>query len=177
MNRRIRLALATAGAAVFIRAFAHPCISDSLPLKWVVAVPWGAVHRGDLVMFCPPLPVAREVVDRGYMRTRGPCPGNSLTFLKLVAAVGGDVIAVDARGVSVNGRRALPSSVALARDPSGRPMSTQPYGVRRVPAGSLWVYGTNPGSFDSRYFGPIDRGDVRDKVIGYVAYAPLPDLR
>jgi conjugative transfer signal peptidase TraF len=174
MNRRIRLALATAGACLGIVGFVHRNVTDSLPVNAYVTVPWGSIHRGQLLEFCPPPEIAREAVERGYEK-RGSCPGGSLAFLKIAAAVAGDSVAIDARGVAVNGR-VLPRSVALERDPSGRPLHAQPYGVRRLPAGSLWVYGTNQ-SDDSRYYGPIDQSNVRGKVIGYVASAPMPDLR
>ena len=165
---------ATAIACLGIVGFVHRNVTDSLPVQWDLAVPWGAVHRGDLIEFCPPTEIAREAVERAYEK-EGSCPGGSLPFLKLVAAVGGDVVTIDARGVAVNDR-VLPRSVPLERDPSGRPLHAQPYGVRRLPTGSLWVYGMNQ-SLDSRYFGPIAIGSVRRKVIGYVASAPLADLR
>jgi conjugative transfer signal peptidase TraF len=151
----------------------HRNVTDSLPITWDIAVPWGSIHRGDLVEFCPPPEIAREAVERGYEK-RGSCPGGSLAFLKIVAGVAGDVVSIDARGVAVNGR-VLPRSVALERDPSGRPLYPC-RGVRRLPAGSLWVYGTNE-SFDSRYYGPIEENSVRGKVVAYLASSPLPDLR
>jgi conjugative transfer signal peptidase TraF len=174
MNRRIALALATAGACLGIVGFVHRNVTDSLPVSTYVTVPWGSIHRGQLIEFCPPPEIAREAVARGYEK-RGSCPGGSLPFLKIVAGVAGDVVSIDARGVAVKGR-VLPRSVALERDPSGRPLHAQPYGVRRLSAGSLWVYGTNE-SFDSRYYGPIAERSVRGKVIAYIASDPLPDLR
>jgi conjugative transfer signal peptidase TraF len=173
-KRRIVLALATAGACLGIAGFVHRNVTDSLPVRFTIAVPWGAIHRGDLIEFCPPPAIAREAVERGYEK-HGPCPGGSLPFLKIVAAVPGDDVRIDARGVAVN-TRVLPRSVALERDPSGRPLNPQPHGEQRLPAASLWVYGMNE-SLDSRYFGPIATSSVRRKVIGYVASAPLEDLR
>jgi conjugative transfer signal peptidase TraF len=174
MKRQILLALATAGASALIVGFVHRNVTDSLPVQWDLAVPWGSIHRGDLVEFCPPPAIARIAVARGYEK-HGSCPGGSLPFLKIVAAIGGDVISIDARGVAVN-THVLPGSVALQRDPSGRPLHAQPFGVRRLPAGLLWIYGTNE-SLDSRYFGPIWKHSVRGRVIAYIASAPLPDLR
>jgi conjugative transfer signal peptidase TraF len=174
MNRRLRLALMTAGACLGIVGFVHRNVTESLPINACIAVPWGSVHRGDLVEFCPPPAIAREAVERGYEKP-GSCPGGSLAFLKIVAGVAGDVVSIDARGVAVNSH-VLPRSMALARDPSGRPLHVQPYGVRRLPAGSLWVYGTNQ-SLDSRYFGPVEEHSVRGKVLAYIASSPMPDLR
>jgi conjugative transfer signal peptidase TraF len=175
MNRRIVLALATASACLGIVGFVHRNVTDSLPVQWFIAVPWGSIHRGDLVEFCPPAATAREAVERGYEKP-GDCPGGSVPFLKIVAAIGGDVVVFDGRGAAVNGGRVLPSSVALQRDPSGRRLNAQPSGVRRLPAGSLWVYGTHE-SLDSRYFGPIETSSVRRKVVAYLASSPMPDLR
>lgn len=106
--------------------------------------------RGDLVAFradarmAPWFPVGRTVV-------------------KIVTGVGGDRVSVGLRQSLVNGE-AVAEGLALA-EKLGRPA---PQYVRdeTVPGGALWVTGTHPQSFDSRYWGV-----VRDDHIIGRAYA------
>ncbi len=73
-------------------------------------------------------------------------------FIKQVVAVPGDTVEVSEAGLQVNGRRvadALPLATTLKT--SAQALS------RRVAVlqGQVWVVGTSPDSFDSRYWGPV----------------------
>lgn len=100
--------------------------------------------RGDRVAFradgrlAPWIPVGRVVV-------------------KQVAGVAGDRVAVTTAGITVNDR---PVAEGLAL--SGK-LGQSPQAFIRtetVPGGALWVIGTQPKSFDSRYWGPVDERQI-----------------
>jgi conjugative transfer signal peptidase TraF len=152
----------------------HHNVSGSLPVVWEWASPPDSVSRGDLVEACPPYAIGRLALERKYMDA-GSCSGGTTPLLKIVAAVGGDHIHIDACGVSVNGRL-LPNSIAYAKDPHGRPLPTQPYGDQVIPAGDVWLYGTAPLSLGSQYYGAVSADTIRAHSKALIA-AKLPDLR
>src|SRR5664279_6659566 len=173
-----RAAIAAAASFAFVylaaRDHLHHNTSGSLPVVWDWASVTYTVSRGDLVELCPPEAVAVMARERDYVE-RGPCPGGTIPFLKLVAAVGGDRVHIDARGVSVNGRL-LPNSVAHSIDKHGRRLPVQPYGEQILPHGDVWLYGTDEWSLDSRYFGAVPSDTIRYRAQPIIA-AKLPDLR
>jgi conjugative transfer signal peptidase TraF len=78
--------------------------------------------------------------------------------------VPGDTIDIDMREVRVNGVD-LPFSAAQASDRAGRPLPRPDRSHIVLTASQLWVMSdTNPRSFDSRYFGPIERAWVKDVI-------------
>jgi conjugative transfer signal peptidase TraF len=134
-------------------------ISASIPLGlyWVTHAP---VETGQYVMFCPP---ENRIFDdaraRGYIEA-GFCPGDFGHLMKKVLAAKGDVIAVTAKGVTVNGGL-LPYSVPLLADGIGRPLPHQPDAPHTLgPSELLLMTDVSPTSFDARYFGPIARDQV-----------------
>lgn len=76
-------------------------------------------------------------------------------LIKRVAAVGGDLVCRGEAGVTAAGRTAP----VLEHDGRGEPLP-QWRGCRRLGPGELFVLGDAPGSFDSRYFGPVAVGDI-----------------
>jgi conjugative transfer signal peptidase TraF len=112
-----------------------------------------------LVEFCPDGQAGRISRDRGY-RTRGSCPDGAAPLLKGLVAQPGDLIRLSSSGIAVNGRL-LPNTAPRAVDSAGRVLPRWPLGEYRVAAGMAWVVSTtNPLSFDSRYFGPINAGSI-----------------
>lgn len=92
---------------------------------------------------------------------------NGTMVVKQVTAVPGDQVSVDATGVSINGRH---WGALLHLQPGeklwqlGRRVSE----VERneiVPAERWWVMGTHPRSYDSRYWGFIERDQVVGRAI------------
>jgi conjugative transfer signal peptidase TraF len=133
-------------------------LTPSLPIGLYVRA-----ARGTLVEFCPPGVAAEVSAIRGY-RGPGVCPDRHAPLLKPVVGRAGDVVDVDRTGMRVNGR-ALPNTQAHPRDHRGRSLEAYPPGRYRVAPGTLWVASTwNDGSFDSRYFGPIDAATVRSRL-------------
>ncbi|WP_254062687.1 S26 family signal peptidase [Caulobacter sp. S45] len=115
----------------------------------------GPVRLDALIAFAPPA-VANRVGD-GHLR-------RFHSFLKRVAAVGGDHVCSDGRTARINGALAGP---VAQQDARGQPLPRW-IGCRRLALGEVFVLSTRvPNSFDSRYFGPVPVG----AVIG--VYRPL----
>jgi conjugative transfer signal peptidase TraF len=117
----------------------------------------------NLIESCPAEPYGNLAAIRGY-RARGTCPDGAAPLLKPVVAKPGDIVELSNRGIAVNGKL-LPNTAPLSRDTKGRPLVPFPFGVYKVPNGSVWVASSyNPRSFDSRYFGPIALSSVRARL-------------
>ena len=137
-------------------------VGDALLVE-KVSFPTKVPRRGEIVLFRPPSRLAKilhtEGTDQVVLRR------NDL-FIKRVAAIPGDTIAVSRDGIRVNGR-IVDKSIAGSPDVS----------PRKIPEGYLFVLGDNPdNSVDSRYWGllpvkcvvgrpvarifPLDRFDV-----------------
>jgi conjugative transfer signal peptidase TraF len=134
----------------------------SLPLGlyWAVDAP---LERGSVVMFCPPeIEIFDEAKARGYIGA-GFCDGGYEHMMKKVLAMSGDHVKVSNEGVFVN-NELLPDSKPLSADPAGRPMPAFRVDCTLENDQVLVMSGYNPLSFDSRYFGPIRRGQIRSVV-------------
>ncbi|BDU23185.1 conjugative transfer signal peptidase TraF [Dyella sp. GSA-30] len=145
--------------------------TGSLPkgLYWTTDAPVG---RGSYVMFCsPPENAFAEAAARRYF-SPGHCPGGYRPLLKRVAGVSGDRVAVAQDGVRVN-RRLLPWSRPLDADLGQRPLPHLAGKDFLLGPDQLWVMSdTQPYSFDSRYFGPIERGWIRAIVRPVLTWGP-----
>lgn len=134
-------------------------MTDSAPHGlWLVrAADVSSIKRGELVEVCPPaLPVVSVMAQRGYLPP-GDCPAMAVTaLLKPVSAVQGDTIRLEhGQPVMVNGV-ALPNTVAMPAIPAW------PDGTYTVEQGQAWLFSSySAGSFDSRYFGPVELATVR----------------
>lgn len=73
-----------------------------------------------------------------------------------MAAVGGDQVCAKA------GRVVTPAgeAVVLAQDRRGAVLKAWT-DCRRLEAGEVFLLGDSAESFDSRYFGPVDRSEIR----------------
>jgi conjugative transfer signal peptidase TraF len=171
----VMIAALTFAVTFIARDHVHHNVSNSLPVLWDWVWQDSSVARGDLIEFCPPVSFDVEARERGYVES-GPCPGGTIPFLKMVAAVEGDVVAIDARGVRVNGRL-LANSKAKLHDRAGRRLAAQPFGVHIIPRGFVWLYATNVWSADSRYYGSVPANTIRYHARSLIASASLPDLR
>jgi conjugal transfer pilin signal peptidase TrbI len=92
---------------------------------------------------------------------------NGTLAVKLVAGVPGDHVTVNAKGVSVNGRY-MGSLLHLQDGERLWRMGRRVDEVERdeqVPVGHLWMMGTNPRSYDSRYWGYIQKSQVVGRAI------------
>lgn len=121
--------------------------SPSLPRGLYLRDPGAPIARGATVAL--PQPAA----GRAYLWALG-MPSEVL-LVKRVAAVDGDRVCRRGDAIELPGRRAPVRS----RDRRGV-ILPQWRGCRRLGPDELFVLGDTPGSFDSRYFGPVRRADV-----------------
>jgi conjugative transfer signal peptidase TraF len=130
--------------------------TDSLPrgLYWVHP---GAIRRGVVVSACLPPNIARFGMRRGYIPT-GYCPSGSGGIAKLIAAIGGDTVRVDASGMSINDHF-WPWSTPTKTDWSGLPLRKKSR-TYHIPPGMVVLMGLNARSWDARYFGPVPQSLV-----------------
>lgn len=126
--------------------------TPSYPLGlWRVVALDREVAVGDLVFVCPPQTPAFEMgLARGYLR-RGLCPGWMSPLIKTVAAVAGQSVDVGS-SLHIDGV-ALPNSTVRPVDAEGRALVA--YAGGTVPDGEIFLHSSFPGSYDSRYFGPV----------------------
>jgi conjugative transfer signal peptidase TraF len=123
--------------------------TDSVPRGWyrVSSIDNAAsLHVGSIVLARLPVDVASFAGQRGYIP-------NGVPILKRVGAVAPQSVCVRGQTVHIDG-----AVVATARTHDGarRPLQAWPQ-CRPLAAGELFLLSdTNPASFDSRYFGPVD---------------------
>jgi conjugative transfer signal peptidase TraF len=138
-------------------------LTGSLPVG-LYRVSAAAPVREAIVLTCLPPSVAAFARARGYVPSGGACPGGALPVGKPIRAIAGDTVTVTPTGLLVNGRP-VPNSRALAADRQGRPLPR--LAVRRyvVRPGTVWVVSSySRFSFDSRYFGAVETGQIRANV-------------
>jgi conjugative transfer signal peptidase TraF len=127
--------------------------SASMPLGLYRIEP-SPVRRADPALIRLPPEIAEVAHQRGYLL-------KSAYLIKVVVAVAGDQVCRFGTYVLVRG---LIVARALHLDSLGRPMPVW-HGCRRLGPGDLFVLADNPGSFDSRYFGPISEGHVIGRAV------------
>jgi conjugative transfer signal peptidase TraF len=154
VKRRILLATTLGCGAMAVSAVS----SDHrlLVINLTPSVPTGLYIRSaapprtaDFVLVRLPMHLRQFAARRRYLRA------NRL-LLKIVGASSGDVVCRLGSRVWTSGHSRV---WALRTDGRGRPLPGW-RGCWRLRAGQLFVVGAHPGSFDSRYFGPIDRQSV-----------------
>jgi conjugative transfer signal peptidase TraF len=151
------VALMTIGAAHSV-AGPRVNLTPSIPRGVYWYVP-GSVHRGDFVQACLPLPLAVYAKAR-HMLGEGSCPAQTEPIVKVLAAGPGDTIVLRRSGILINGV-SWPMSASRLIDAKGRRVDlTMNPGVYPVVAGSAFLLGLNPHSWDSRYFGPLPMSAV-----------------
>jgi conjugative transfer signal peptidase TraF len=128
---------------------------------------YGQARWGDYLGFCPEGAASRLSIERGY-RTRmlWACPDGRSELIKHVAAKPGDTVTVSTDGIAVNGHL-LPHSAPRTTDRAGRPLMAYPAGTYQASDRQIWVVSDNPLGFDSRYFGPVERGERLRFVWGW----------
>ncbi len=153
------IAVLTLGASGYM-AGARINSTQSIPvgLYWTTGQP---VAKGAYVLFCPPEANVFAVAKaRGYIGA-GFCPGGYGFMMKRVVAANGDTVSIADDGVRVNAVL-MPLSVPLRMDKAGRPLVR--FGSSRFSldgSNVLLMSDVTGASFDSRYFGPIDRRQIK----------------
>ncbi|MCI3130956.1 S26 family signal peptidase [Phenylobacterium aquaticum] len=110
----------------------------------------GPVSVGALIAFPAPSAAFPYADGRmGYLRR--------VPVLKHVAAVSGDQVCTANNRLEINGRVRAP---ILRQDRRGAALPRWE-GCRRLRDGEVFVFSDRiPNSFDSRYFGPVDRAEI-----------------
>lgn len=136
--------------------------SIALGIYWTSAEP---VRKGTYVLLCPPqVGVIDEARRRGYL-PYGFCPGNYGYLMKKVFATAGDTVNIGDAGVSVNDQL-LPFSVPLKQDAAGRQLPR--YQASHFVIGNselLLMSDVSSTSFDGRYFGPVNRSQIKTVIV------------
>jgi conjugative transfer signal peptidase TraF len=155
-SRFVMLAGAVAVAALALPAALHPIprliwhATASAPIGLYRVNPSSPIRRGDLVLVTPPDTARRLAAERGYLPAGVP-------LVKLVVAISGDLVCVDGGEVRIGGRHV---AWTLSADRQGRPLP-QWDGCRSLLDGEVFLLMADvPDSFDSRYFGPVERGQI-----------------
>ncbi|WP_252193175.1 MULTISPECIES: conjugative transfer signal peptidase TraF [unclassified Rhizobium] len=144
-------------------------LTPSEPLGlWRIVKPDRAILAGDRVFICPPdTDKMHKARARGYLRF-GLCRGWVAPLIKTVVATSGQMIEID-DDVRVDGH-SLPHSRVAPVDGQGREMVQYDGGV--VPPGMVFLHSEFPGSFDSRYFGPLPMDGILGLAQEVWTYAP-----
>lgn len=143
-----------------VRLFVHHTPVLPLLFNWTPSIPYHVVWvdyrdrtlaRGDLVVYG----FAGQAAERDFPGLR------QQPFFKRIAGVAGDVVTVRDRDVFVNG---TPVGWAKTHTFDRRPL--EPIADTVIPSGFLYVQGTSPDSFDSRYrtSGLVSERDVIARV-------------
>jgi len=122
--------------------------SRSLPRGLYVRRPGEDIERGGTAAAVQP------GIARSYLGSLG--APDDMVLLKRVAAVGGDLVC--RKGDRVTTPTA--ESLVLERDRRGVRLASWAE-CRRLGTDEVFLLGDTPGSYDSRYFGPVDRTELR----------------
>jgi len=129
--------------------------SPSVPVGvyWRTPIAGAEIERGELVFACPE-PGRHQAA--GARLPSGWCPGGKRPFLKRVAALPGDQVAMTEAGLRVNGQLLPESRIEPSLGEQLQARGMRPLVVESpVPSGFIWLLGEQPNSYDSRYFGPV----------------------
>jgi conjugative transfer signal peptidase TraF len=146
-------------AAIGLSAIALPSVTTRHPLLVWNASPSVPIGFYRVVARPPPCGALALIRLAAPFRTladgRGYVPA-AVPIIKPIAACNGDTVCRLGGIVSINGQ-----TLAVARntDASGRRLPRW-QGCRRLDATTVFVISRQPHSFDSRYFGPVDRNHV-----------------
>ena len=132
--------------------------SDSVAVGWYRVDPLDhhaaslprPLSVGSIVLARLPPDAAALAAQRGYLPTRVP-------LLKRVGAVAPQHVCIVDALVWIDG---VPTAALLPADRLGRPLPSWPQCRQLRPGEVFLLSATNPASFDSRYFGPVNASAV-----------------
>jgi conjugative transfer signal peptidase TraF len=134
-------------------------LSASMPrgIYWLTR--HSIVNAGDFVMVCLSNPLAYFALTRGYLRA-GSCSTGVEPLFKEVVAKNKDRVELQANAVVIH-HQPLPHSATFTVDSLHRPLPAIVRGVYNLQTNQFWLYGTESAkSWDSRYFGVVDRSSI-----------------
>ncbi len=121
------------------------------------------VEKGAYVMFCPPKADAFDYARMRGIISVGFCPGGYGYMMKRVLAAKNDIITIAEEGVSVNGKL-LPRSTPIKTDITGHPLPRFRANRFTLDGSELLLMSDYRTSFDGRYFGPINRSQIKGVI-------------
>ena len=162
-NNRLRLSRREQTVAIVFLAFG--LLGAWLPTRITVATSDSLDHR---IFFLRPVTARIETGDYLVFRHRDTTPvqqglrqDHELT-IKKVGCLPGDLLTTDAeRNFTCNGRIL---GRGLKADSKGRELPQFTFNGQ-IPEGKLFVVGTHPRSYDSRYFGFVDANEILHKAL------------
>ena len=113
----------------------------------------GKPQTSDWVLVRPPESAAKLAAERGYL------PQN-IALVKMLAAQSGDRVCRSGREIHIND---LGKALALERDAGGRKLPIWS-GCVTLGTDDIFVLSPAPSSFDGRYFGPIPRANIVERI-------------
>ena len=144
--------------SLFLHHFFIINTSPSLP-EGIYLKTWNIPQNGDIVLVSPPdLPVFRNALKKRLL-SHGISEAGSCHIIKIMAASEGDEIVIQKDGMFVNGKK-LANSQRQNWQIDG--MAELP--ISKKLQGEVLLYTPHPLSFDSRYFGPIDRDTIISSI-------------
>ena len=153
------------------------CFAAGLRVNTTKSIPVGIyrltdvpVGKGEYVIFCPPqTALFDEARSRGYIGV-GFCPGGYGYMMKRVWAAANDTIVSTDEGLRINGSL-LPLSKPLETDKAGRMMPRYSFNHYKLGKSELLLMSDVSGtSFDGRYFGLVDAGQVEGVIKPLVTF-------
>ena len=114
---------------------------------------FGELMRGDWVLIRPPLVAGQLAAARHYFPPH-------IALIKRVAARGGDRVCRSGEAISINGRE---MATAMKQDSRARDLPAWSGCVALKPS-EIFVLNAPSASFDSRYFGPVPRDHVIERI-------------
>jgi len=155
-----RIAVGAIGASIVLGSAVFPPAprlvwnaSASAPIGLYSVSPGALPDPGDMAIARVPEPHRRLAATRHYLPMNVP-------LVKRVAAVAGDEVCALGQEIFVNGRWIAERRIA---DGAGRPMPWWS-GCVRLRGRQLFLLMDTPTSFDGRYFGMTDSGDIVGKA-------------
>ena len=146
-------------------------VTPSIPLGLYITTR-NVPRPGEIAEFCPTgMPEEESSRYRGYGLA---CQDRAIPLLKPIVAGQGDLVEFSPHGIRVNGHL-LPNTAPRLVDGKGRAIRAWPMGVYTVDHRHVVVASTyHPGSYDSRYLGPIPVADMTATLRPLWTQAALP---
>ena len=137
-------------------------LSDSLAHGvYTVTTQKSDLKKGDLILTCIPELYSNFALERSYLMA-GKCYDKVAPVGKYIVATTGDLVQSTSDGIYVN-HILIKNSKALNEDKNGNPMFIYKIN-RKLTENELFVINEKENSFDSRYFGIINKRQVIGKL-------------
>ncbi len=121
----------------------------------------GAILRGDCVLSCVPSSAAALAYERHYIGY-GNCPMSTAPVGKYAVGLPGDQARINQEGIVINGTK-LNSTKPLELDIEKRTL--EPFMLdRQLSEDEYLLAGKTKESYDSRYFGPVSKKEIKGKI-------------